>query len=141
MLDELLRSAKGPHVVHLVNEDYRLLSRIEAAGISVVQLDGVAMKTWPAVFISFGEAFRFPSRVENWDAFEDWMRDLSWLNETGAGWVVRISRARYLLAGQESAKAKLVDSLAFIGSQWAEPVNHGEWWDRPPIPFHTLIID
>jgi len=24
---------------------------------------------------------------------------------------------------------------------WAEPVQAGEWWDRPPVPFTVLLVE
>jgi len=139
-IEELLCSTHAPHVIQLLRADDAFVHRLEAAGLSVVHLDGAAMRTPSAVFQCFGGAFRFPSPVANYAGFEDWMRDLSWLNMPDAGWVVLIGGARHLLDGARPQMDTLLSSLAAIGGDWARPVSQGEWWDRPAIPFHTLLI-
>jgi hypothetical protein len=29
--------------------------------------------------------------------------------------------------------------LAAAAKSWAEPVQVGEWWDRPAVPFHVVL--
>jgi hypothetical protein len=139
-IEELLCSTHAPHVIQLLRADDEFVHRLEAAGHSVVHLDGASMRAPSQAFVCFGAAFRFPSSVANYAGFEDWMRDLSWLNTPGAGWVVLIRNARHLLGGERSQRDTLLSSLAAIGGDWAKPVSQGEWWDRPAIPFHTLLI-
>jgi hypothetical protein len=139
-IEELLRSTHAPHVIQFFRADDEFVHRLGAAGHSVVHLDGASMRTPSEVFVCFGAAFRFPSSVANYAGFEDWMRDLSWVNTPDAGWVVLIRNARQLLGGKRPQRDTLLNSLAAIGGDWAKPVSQGEWWDRPAVPFHTLLI-
>lgn len=78
--------------------------------------------------------------VANYAGFEDWMRDLSWLKSKPSGWVVIIKQEARLLAREPHQRSKLIEALATIAADWAQPIENGEWWDRPPVPFHVLLV-
>lgn len=33
----------------------------------------------------------------------------------------------------------LLDALESAGATWSQPVELGEWWDRPAVPFHVVL--
>lgn len=33
-----------------------------------------------------------------------------------------------------------VDSLTDAARRWAVPIEQGEWWDHPAMPFHVVLV-
>lgn len=48
----------------------------------IVEIDCCKINNKQELFDIFGEYFCFPTRVTNWDAFNDWMRDLQFWHPT-----------------------------------------------------------
>lgn len=135
-LESLLRSTEPPYVIDLLRDDATLLETLAVAGMFVVRMDSSSIKTKSEILDVFGKAFGFPSPAYNWSGLEDWMRDLSWLAFSGI--VISISHSGTVRRGAHFDN--LPDVLRSIGAEWAKPVRQGEWWDRPAVPFHTLLV-
>jgi hypothetical protein len=57
-----------------------------------------------------------------------------------AGYVLVIVNPDEVLAdSDESGLAWLVGSLDRAHSAWATPIEAGEWWDRPAVPFNVVL--
>ncbi len=137
-LDQLT-SVGGPATIQLPRPDEALLSAVADAGMTIIRVDGSKLRTKAEVFEQFGIAFKFPSRVEVWDAFSDWMRDLTWLDEF-SGIVLVIENAALILMGKPKERETFFAVLGHINAEWCQPIAQGEWWDRPAKPFHVLLI-
>jgi len=98
------------------------------------------MRSLNGLFDEFAAALQFPWYFgENADAFEDCLSDLNWL-PPGAGYVVMITQpAEVLKDAGEGAFQWFVEALERTSQEWAHPVQQGEWWDRPAIPFHVVL--
>lgn len=101
---------------------------------------GRKMRSWQGLFDEVAAALRFPQYFgENVDALADCITDLDWLPRQ-AGYVVVVDDPGEVLADAEpAALRRLVALLRNAAARWAEPVEQGEWWDRPAVPFHVVL--
>ena len=111
----------------------------EAGQVGVVaRIDGVSARTPASFFTRLAEALSFPSYFgNNWEATKDCLTDLNWL--PAVLYVLVVEKADQLLFESESDRAKFLRVAELSGEEWARPVDAGEWWDRPPRPFHVLL--
>lgn len=98
------------------------------------------MRTLSGLFDEFAAALQFPIYFgENMDAFDECMADLEYL-PAGEGYVMVILEPDQVLADAEVERfVQLLGSLKAAATEWARPVDLGEWWDRPAIPFHVVL--
>jgi hypothetical protein len=113
----------------------------DEAGLTVRTVRGRKMRTMEALFDEVAAALQFPQYFgENWSAFDECLADMDWL-PVNAGIVIMISDANEVLA--DSADDQLgtfVRAIAHAAKTYAEPIEVGEWWDRPAIPFHVVLL-
>lgn len=98
------------------------------------------MRSWQGLFDELGAALQFPWYFgENVDALFDCITDLDWLPRQ-AGYVILVDDPDDVLADAEpAALAQLMALLRNAEARWAEPLEQGEWWDRPAVPFHVVL--
>jgi hypothetical protein len=64
---------------------------------------------------------------------------MEWLPR-GEGIVIAVTRASLALSEEPIADLEtLVRRFAGASSTYSSPVDLGEWWDRPAIPFHVVL--
>lgn len=101
-------------------------------------LRGEKMSSKADLMNEFAAVLQFPSYFgHNWDALDECLADLEWL--PGAGYVFVIRHALNTLQNDDDAFQTLLQVLDSSGREWACPIAVGEYWDRPPIPFHALL--
>lgn len=117
----------------------RAAARGRAAGLEVRVLPGERLRTAGALFTEFARAWRFPGYFgHNWSALEDCLLDLAWL--PAEGYLCVVTGAGHVLREEpEEVLGLFLDLLARVGSGWATPVTRGEPFDRPALPFHTVL--
>lgn len=110
------------------------------SGLNVRVVRGRKMRTLQDLFDEFAAALQFPWYFgENADSFEECLADLSWLPPR-EGYVIVVNHPGEVLADAGAgALSWLVASLARACKEWAHPVELGEWWDRPAVPFHVVL--
>jgi len=110
------------------------------SGLVVRVVRGRKMRTLQGLFDEFAAAWQFPWYFgENRSAFDECVADLGWLPPR-SGYVIVISDPDEVLADAGThALAWLTDSLTRAGEEWSRPVEQGEWWDRPAVPFHVVL--
>jgi hypothetical protein len=87
----------------------------------------------------FAAALQFPWYFgENWAAFDECIKDLAWL-PAEAGYVAVLTDPLLVLEGSPEDFAVLVRVLGSAVEEWATPVDVGEWWDRPAVPFNVVL--
>jgi hypothetical protein len=102
----------------------------------VRRLDGAQCATKDALLRAIARALDFPAHFGlNWDALEDSLTDLEWL--PAAGYVLVITDAARLLAGNDADYRMLLAILENAGTEWSRPRSDAA--SRPPRPFHTLM--
>lgn len=141
-MDQFAGSLAGPFVFIAT----RGPSNLPGAILEVV-IDGEEARTAAELMDRFATAFEFPDYFgRNWNAFYDCLADLDWCPPTG--YVVVIRNADAVLADEPlhpefeepSELAVLLDVLLRIANEWNAPINEGQPWDRPGIPFHILFL-
>lgn len=139
----LLSVSSEPHLL-LLNAEPKTAAEAASgwseAGLVVRTVRGRKMRAWQGVFDEFAAALQFPWYFgENADAMSDCITDLDWLPRQ-AGYVIVIDEPEEVLADAEpDALKRLVTLLDDAREQWAQPVEQGEWWDRPAVPFHVVL--
>jgi Barstar (barnase inhibitor) len=111
------------------------------SGLVVRVVRGRKMRSREGLFNEFAAALQFPWYFgENADAFDECMADLGWLSPQSGYVVVITEPGEVLVEAGTDALAWLVESLSHACGEWARPVEQGEWWDRPAVPFHVVLL-
>lgn len=110
------------------------------SGLAARVVRGRKMRTVSGLFDEFAAALQFPRYFgENWAAFDECLGDLETL-PAGKGYVIMFTEPDQVLADAGPADLRLLaDSLESACSAWSQPVELGEWWDRPAVPFHVVL--
>lgn len=109
-------------------------------GLAARVVRGRKMRTVSGLFDEFAAAFQFPLYFgENWSAFDECIADLETLPAAGGYVVVIVEPEQVLAEAGADELGLLVDSLESAALGWGQPVELGEWWDRPGIPFHVVL--
>lgn len=102
-------------------------------------MDGAEMRSLDDMLEAFSRVFEFPDYFgRNWAALDECLADLSWLGSPA--YVVLMQDADQVLADDEDQFPTLIELLGRVAAEWAEPVTLGEAWDRPAVPFHTVLV-
>ncbi|MFT3943639.1 MAG: barstar family protein [Ancrocorticia sp.] len=109
--------------------------------LTVRVVRGRKMRTKQSLFDEFAASLQFPLYFgENWDAFDECVRDLEDL-PAGKGYVVVITEPDDVLLGEDERGLRLlVNSLTDAAGEWGKPIERGEWWDRSSVPFHVVLV-
>ena len=103
-------------------------------GLRFITVRGEACRTKAGLFEEFARTLKFPDYFgRNWDAFDECINDLEWLD--GAGYVVAVTKAERLLADEDVEYSRFVDILSSAGNEWAAPPDQ-----RTARPFHAVLM-
>ena len=110
------------------------------ASLTVRSVRGPKARTGEALFDEFSAALQFPYYFgENWPAFNECLADLDWLSAR-TGFVVVVYEAAQLLQDEPPEEmAAFVRAIQNAAATFGQPVDDGEWWDRPALPFHVVL--
>jgi hypothetical protein len=110
------------------------------AGLTVRVARGRKMRTVDRLFDEMAAALQFPYYFgENWAAFDECFADMGWLPMNAGIVVVILDPAEVLTAENNVELAILVRAITHAAQTYAEPIELGEWWDRPAVPFHVVL--
>ena len=117
-----------------------LATRWQRDGLTVRVLRGHRMRTVDALFDEVSAALQFPAYFGcNWSAFDECLGDMEWFAPT-AGLVVVVSEAEKVLAEETVVERSIfVRAVNHAAATYAAPIERGEWWDRPAVPFHIVF--
>lgn len=112
----------------------------EDAGLTVRTARGRKMRTVDRLFDEMAAALQFPYYFgQNWPAFNECLADMDWL-PLAAGIVVLIYDATEVLSDADEVElAVLVRLIEGARRAYSVPIELGEWWDRPAVPFHIVL--
>jgi hypothetical protein len=110
------------------------------AGLLVRTVRGAKCRTVDAMFDEVSAAWQFPYYFgENWGAFDECLSDLEW-QDLGRGIVFVIRQPDELLADEPVEQFEIfIGNLTSAHAAYREAIARGEWWDRPPVPFHVVL--
>lgn len=117
-----------------------LVRQARAAGFVARVVRGKKMRTTPDLFNEFSAAFQFPYYFgENWDAFDECISDIDWM-PVDVGVVIVIRDAVQVLTGEHDNELSILEGAFEVAREtYAEPIERGEAWDRPAMPFHVVL--
>jgi len=106
----------------------------------VRKLDAQNMKTQDGFYDELSRALEFPDYFgRNLNALDECITDLDWLSVAG-GILIVIASANVLLTDSaDDLFEGFVSVLRDAGEEWSHPVEQGEAWDRPGLPFHVVF--
>ncbi len=102
-------------------------------------MDGNKMKTNDSLFDEFVKVFEFPDYFgHNYDALDECIGDLGWIDFSVG--IILVKDSCTLLSKEKSDTLEILNSVFQDASrEWSKPIELGEEWDRPAIPFHTVL--
>jgi len=107
-------------------------------GLTVRWLRGDRMRTVDGVFDEFSAAMQFPWYFgQNWGAFDECLGDLEWIEFSAL--VIVIFDADQVLVEDPLDMSAFLRGVVGAYEQFAQPIDRGEWWDRPAKPFHVVL--
>lgn len=114
--------------------------RWNEGGFTARVVRGRKMKLLQSVFDEFAAALQFPLYFgENLNAFNECISELDDL-PPGDGYVVVVTDPHLVLSeGSQKDLAGLVHCLARAADEYSRPIDLGEVWDRPAVPFHVVL--
>lgn len=97
------------------------------------------MRTLDGLFAEISAALEFPAYFgQNWAALDECLADLSWL--PAKTYVLLVRDSMELLTAESPHQFEVfLKVLKAAASEWAEPVEAGQPWDRSEVPFHVLF--
>lgn len=114
---------------------------LTGSGLCVRRLRGKKMRTTPSLMNEVAAALQFPYYFgENWPALDECLSDMAWLLPTKSIVLLALDPSEVLVDEPPSEIEALVDSIRSASVAYAEPVADGEWWDRPAVPFHFVLV-
>ncbi len=132
-VERILTSIEGPWILQTSDlSPFRDMKNI-------ILLEGKKMTTLRGVFDEFAKKFKFPDYFGgNYDALFEMLNDLEWFPQDF--YIVLIEDFDKIFFDVEYNEINTILSILLEASEeWSQPIELGEWWDRPAIPFHTII--
>lgn len=130
-LKTVIQRRELPSSVYLFREDWKVEDInlvVEAAGFAFFYLDGTEILTESDFMNSGATSMNFPEGFgENWDAFYDFMRDLSWY--PAQGYLLLYDNFQFF--SQDSPEAFFI---AYRNMQTA-----AEFWEKRSQKFYVLL--
>lgn len=112
----------------------------QEAGLTVRTVRGAKMRSTVALMSEVSAALQFPQYFgENWAALDECLADMEWLLPC-RGIVLLVGDAELVLVDEEAeALEAFVATLRNASNEYGEPIELGEAWDRPAVPFHVVL--
>jgi hypothetical protein len=113
--------------VGTIAQGRRELESCKQDGLFAVAVNASAIHTEESLLSAIATAMNFPSYFGmNWDALDECLRDLSWLDPKGVLLIMEDSKA---LWREASLSIALIQSWLFCAEEWA----------RSEVPFHLAF--
>lgn len=118
----------------LIKKEY-----LEKKNIYIAELDGRGINSWQDYIIEIQEIFQFPTQETNMDAYNDWMRDLDWLDK--GGYVLFIYNFTDFLKNDSKLKKHVLNRFIDTILPWWQ--NDVELYvvDGKAKPFNVYLVD
>lgn len=132
----------APWVLTAPKQDaHTLIARLRAADeIRTCVLDGAAMKTLDGFYDEIARVLNFPEYFgRNLDALYDCLTEDAVIGETPI--VLVLDNADVVLSrATPEAFQGVLDALSDACAKLSTPIDIGERWDRPAVPFHAVFL-
>jgi len=138
---ESLKDVVQPWVIKIIGNIVLLIESLQQqiGKENLFVLNGVNMKTYDGLYDEFANVFKFPDYFgRNLNALDECLNDLEWLNINMI--LIVVTNSDYVLCEENDAGCEtIIEIFEDAGTEWSKPVEHGEQWDRDPIPFHAIM--
>jgi RNAse (barnase) inhibitor barstar len=112
-----------------------IVEAANALDFVVVAIDCGSVHDRTSAFTRIAQALEFPEWFgANWDALEDCLGDLSWLE--GSGYLLLFDHTGSWRDGQAQEIATLIDVLNAVGATWA--ARGTPFWAVLPLPAESM---
>src|SRR5512141_2646524 len=115
----LLPNSKRAGVYRSAIGSAELVAAANAAGLQAYKIDLAKARGKRGLFDAFAKALKFPEHFgKNWDAFNDCLSDLAWLD--GKGWVLILTNCRPFATKNAADFDVTLDLLEGVVACWQE---------------------
>lgn len=112
-------------------------------GMYTRALRGRKMRTMNDLYDEFSSACQFPLYFgENLMAFDECLSSLD-NQDPGKGIALIVVEPDQILMNSPKLEIELelfLSCLINAATEWGEKIDLGEWWDRPALPFHMILV-
>lgn len=116
---KLLPDRKRAGVYQTAIDAAEIVVAAKTVGLDVYKLDLGSARGKSGLLDRFAKALRFPPHFgKNWDALNDCLTDLQWLD--GKGWVVIVANAQSFADMHEEDFTTAIDLLTGAAAHWRE---------------------
>jgi RNAse (barnase) inhibitor barstar len=116
-LSKILSDAKASGVYHPTQSADEIARAAKEAKLSIVQLDLGRARGKREFLAGLAKALKFPRYFGmNWDALNDYLTDLSWLDDNG--WVVILFNGQDFAANNQDDFNTAIDVLQTAAEYW-----------------------
>ncbi len=131
----------GFHIFKLNQFDFNNLISMLKEGISsngyIAIIDGNTISDKNKLLQSFSEALAFPNYFGyNWDAFEECINDLEWLD--ASSYIIVLKNPENMNIGAHDHQI-LLEILNNASRAWMEGRQHNARFSTNPTPFHIIL--
>lgn len=115
----LLPYSKRAGVYRSAIDSGEIVSAAKSAGLQVYKIDLAKARGKLGLFDALSKALKFPSHFgKNWDALNDCLTDLAWLN--GNGWVLILGNGKTFAAKYQDDLDMALDLFDGVTACWRE---------------------
>lgn len=115
----LLPNCKRAGVYRSAIAGDEIVAAAKTAGLQVYKIDLAKARSKNQLLDAFAKALAFPEQFgKNWDALNDCLTDLAWLD--GKGWVLILSNCQAFASANEEDFALLLELLEGVTVSWKE---------------------
>jgi RNAse (barnase) inhibitor barstar len=116
---KLLPDARRAGVYHSQIDASEIVAAAKTLGTQAFKLDLAKVRSKGGLLDEFAKTLKFPEHFgRNWDALNDCLSDLSWLD--GKGWVLILLHANSFAETNEEAFHTVLDVLEGVVEYWRE---------------------
>ena len=116
---KLLPDSKRAGVYQAAIDADEIVAAAKTVGLDVFKLDLGGARGKSGLLDRFAKALRFPAHFgKNWDALNDCLTDLEWLE--GKGWVVIVANAQSFADKHAEDFTTAIDILSAAAAHWRE---------------------
>lgn len=138
----MFSTATEPWVVRCVGLYDEVLLKIKSGAtdaIQLIELDGGRMQSSADFYTEVSSKLKLPDYFgRNLNALDECVTDLEWVDGKSPV-VIVIRNADLMLKGERDLFEGFIDVMTSAGEELASPVQDGNEWDRPAVPFHTVL--
>jgi hypothetical protein len=145
MIENLLVRAvshlDGPLLGALDNVDEDGLQRVANTRWDLRLISGEECRTFETLHSQLIRVLELPGLTgHNWNAMSDSLRDMGWSEDKTR--VLVITSALDLLGSEPVTElGYFLHIIRRAMAELGEPVEDGEWWDRGPLTFRSVLVE